>query len=765
MSKLFQSMQAKVIAIFLGMVFLSVCALAILSYSSSDRIFLDQTKEAMQSVLTFRAANLENEFDIIQDQATSIAKIEALGKAMVNLKSGWKSLDKTPGAAKAELQKFFVTGNPNPADEREKLLKPEGPGGYYYSAHEELQPELAKLLPATHFSDMLMLDGKGNVIYSYKKLENFGENATAPEFAQTSLGKVFAQTTANVAKAQTDDVAAVFSGLSVNATTGRSDIFVAIPLVNLGQLRGIFIFQVRDDAIGKIMTMGITKDSSAKTSIISADGTVISTDTAGKLVALDPAAFTFRDAAFADSAMTVAQYDRTDGAATSFNMPVSVGAERFLIAESILDSELASGSLQIATLLAAAGAVVLIITSVISGFVLRRMLAPLGQLAKATEAVASGALDTRIEGESRHDEIGTMSRALAGFRSSLVTQRELEAQTATLRAADEKERQARADQQRAESDSLQSVVSMLGEGLNRLARGDLAYQIHQSFPPALDGLRLNFNASVEQLANALTAISHNSNAVKAGTEEMRSSADQLAERTERQSAAISETASAISHITEAVRQQMARAEQATKIAKDANDGTRASAQIMEQTIKAMEAIQTSSQQINSIVSVIDEIAFQTNLLALNAGVEAARAGESGKGFAVVAQEVRELAQRSARAAKEISDLLTKSTAEVDTGVSLVEKAGQALQAIGTHVESINHHIVGMMESTREEAETLRNINSSVSQIESMTQQNAAMVEETTASTHQLAQEAGEMNGRIGQFQFAHSEPVAWRRSA
>jgi methyl-accepting chemotaxis protein len=214
-----------------------------------------------------------------------------------------------------------------------------------------------------------------------------------------------------------------------------------------------------------------------------------------------------------------------------------------------------------------------------------------------------------------------------------------------------------------------------------------------------------------------------------------------------------------------VKMQMARAEDATKIARDAMAGTESSASVMEQTIKAMEAIQGSSQQINTIITVIDEIAFQTNLLALNAGVEAARAGESGKGFAVVAQEVRELAQRSAKAAKEISDLLTKSTAEVEAGVSLVEKAGSSLTAIGDHVRAIGSRIEAMMTATREESETLRDINQSVTQIEAMTQQNAVMVEETTAAIHKLAQEAAEMDNRLGQFRLAEESASAqWRRA-
>jgi methyl-accepting chemotaxis protein len=249
----------------------------------------------------------------------------------------------------------------------------------------------------------------------------------------------------------------------------------------------------------------------------------------------------------------------------------------------------------------------------------------------------------------------------------------------------------------------------------------------------------------------MTAIGGNSMAVRAGSEEMRTGADELAGRTERQAASITETANAIDAITQSVRLQIERAERAERIARDAKRETSGSGQIMRDTIAAMEAIQVSSRQINSIISVIDSIAFQTNLLALNAGVEAARAGEAGKGFAVVAMEVRELAQRSSSAAKEIGNLLQKSTHEVEAGVSLVERAGEALTGIGGHVEAINGQIGEIMDSTREEADTLRQINAAVSELDAMTQQNAAMVEETTAAIHRLATEAVEMDRQLSHF--------------
>ena len=130
MPRILQSLQGKVIAIFLVLIFISESALALLSYYSSNTIFLEQTKASMQSILTFRSSNLANELRQIGDQASSLSKIESLGKSMVNLKSGWKSLDKKPGDAKKELQQYFIAGNPNPADERETLVKPDGPAGY-----------------------------------------------------------------------------------------------------------------------------------------------------------------------------------------------------------------------------------------------------------------------------------------------------------------------------------------------------------------------------------------------------------------------------------------------------------------------------------------------------------------------------------------------------------------------------------------------------------------------------------------------------------
>jgi methyl-accepting chemotaxis protein len=182
----------------------------------------------------------------------------------------------------------------------------------------------------------------------------------------------------------------------------------------------------------------------------------------------------------------------------------------------------------------------------------------------------------------------------------------------------------------------------------------------------------------------------------------------------------------------------------------------------------MAGIESSSNQIGQIIGVIDEIAFQTNLLALNAGVEAARAGEAGKGFAVVAQEVRELAQRSAQAAKEIKTLVTTSSQQVELGVKLVDQAGGALRGILTQIVDVAGLVTDIASSTQEQSTGLAQVNTAVNQMDQMTQQNAAMVEETNASSQSLAREAEELARLVGHFRVGDDSRAAYgqtRRAA
>jgi methyl-accepting chemotaxis protein len=240
---------------------------------------------------------------------------------------------------------------------------------------------------------------------------------------------------------------------------------------------------------------------------------------------------------------------------------------------------------------------------------------------------------------------------------------------------------------------------------------------------------------------------------------MSEAADNLSRRTEQQAAALEQTAAALEQVTSTVRASVDRTAETRDLVREAKDCATGSSAVVREAISAMKRIEGASGEIGKIIDVIDQIAFQTNLLALNAGVEAARAGDAGKGFAVVAQEVRELAQRSAQAAKEIGGLIDNSRKEVESGVKLVAETGTALGRIEGFVAEIDVKVDAITTASREQSVGLGEISTAVNSIDQMTQQNASMVEETTAISHSLASDSVELTALVGRFKLNRRKAV------
>ncbi|WP_249116714.1 methyl-accepting chemotaxis protein [Ciceribacter sp. L1K23] len=316
------------------------------------------------------------------------------------------------------------------------------------------------------------------------------------------------------------------------------------------------------------------------------------------------------------------------------------------------------------------------------------------------------------------------------------------------------QRELREQEKAREAAAVHAAVSELGDALSALANGDLAYRIGKPFEGELDKLRGFYNASMENLEAVLGRAGQVVETIRAGAGQISHANGDLSARTERQAASIEETASALGLVTGTVKETARVAEEVGRRVSHARDGAEKSGAIVTSAVEAMSKIEASSREINQIISVIDEIAFQTNLLALNAGVEAARAGEAGKGFAVVAQEVRELAQRSAKAAKEIKALIGASADQVKSGVGLVDQTGEALHVIAEEVKSISAEIEKIVSGAREQAQGLVEIDSAIGDIDRNTQQNAAMVEESTAAITTLAAEAAALENLMRRFTFS-----------
>ncbi|OLP61790.1 chemotaxis protein [Xaviernesmea oryzae] len=379
---------------------------------------------------------------------------------------------------------------------------------------------------------------------------------------------------------------------------------------------------------------------------------------------------------------------------------------------------------------------------------------PLDRLRLRMAALASGNSEAAVDGLTRGDEIGAMAQAVEVFRQNAIDQTRLERESARQRTLSDEERAEREAQKMREAADIQFAVDNLAAALAKLAQGDVAYRIDAAFIGTLDGVRHDFNRSAETLQAALRTVAENARGIDSGANEIRGAADDLARRTEQQAAAVEETAAALEQITTTVRDASRRAREAGELVSRAKAGAEQSGEVVREATRAMEQIAQSANEISSIIGVIDEIAFQTNLLALNAGVEAARAGEAGKGFAVVAQEVRELAQRSAKAAKEIKALINTSNTQVAQGVKLVGDTGQALHVIVDEVQEINRHVAAIVESAQEQSSGLQQINMAVNQLDQDTQKNAAMVEETTAASHKMAEEAASLNQLIAAFKLS-----------
>jgi len=439
-----------------------------------------------------------------------------------------------------------------------------------------------------------------------------------------------------------------------------------------------------------------------------------------------------------------------------------------------------SASQQTMFILVATAAISIFLGVFISVLVARRgIVNPIRILTANMAKIAKGELNEKAPGTERQDEIGEMARTLEIFRANRQHLQQMEEQDAALvsqsrdlqssismivaaAAAGDFSQRIRKTYEDADlsnfSNSVNELLDNVDLGITEVRRvvaslsaSDLTEDMRGSFKGAFAELQTNVNQAMSTLRGTMQSIRGAGKTITDNSSELSSSANQLARRTEQQAAALEETAAALEEITTTVRTSTERANEASKMVEQTRTSADKSGSIVRSAIDAMGRIEQSSQKIGQIISVIDEIAFQTNLLALNAGVEAARAGEAGRGFAVVAQEVRELAQRSANAAREIKALINASASEVNGGVALVLSTGEALNEIVDLVNHVNAHVISIARAAQEQSTALGEINTSVNHMDQMTQQNAAMVEETTAASQVLANEAQQLQIQLDQF--------------
>nr|WP_307728554.1 methyl-accepting chemotaxis protein [Massilia solisilvae] len=299
--------------------------------------------------------------------------------------------------------------------------------------------------------------------------------------------------------------------------------------------------------------------------------------------------------------------------------------------------------------------------------------------------------------------------------------------------------------------SITTPVATAVEVAEAVAQGDLTRQIQVNSKDEIGQLLTALKHMNESLVRIVSEVRTGTDTIATASGEIAAGNQDLSSRTEEQASSLEETASSMEELTSTVRQSAENAHQANQLAAAASQIAGKGGEVVGQVVQTMASINESSSKIQEIIGVIDGIAFQTNILALNAAVEAARAGEQGRGFAVVASEVRNLAQRSAAAAKEIKELINDSVERVDDGTKLVGQAGVTMQEIVQSVQRVTDIMTEMTAATREQTAGIEQINLAISQMDQVTQQNASLVEEAAAASEAMQEQAGSLARAVSVF--------------
>ncbi|WEJ58882.1 methyl-accepting chemotaxis protein [Devosia sp. FJ2-5-3] len=768
----------------MGTALIVSAGVGVASYLIGQATVLEQREQSMQAALHSGATMITDYYgDVEVDLRLFVERADTV-TAMKNLYRGLSELRMGMGdGASAILQKAYVTDNPNPAA-REQLDSTNGQAGTYDAPHKRYHPGFRTLMNERRYSDVLLLNLAGDVVYSVVKNSDFAANVgSGSNMASSGLGQAFAL------GMDLAPNAAAFVDFTDYAPGGQALSFMAMPVFEKDSRLGVMVLAISPDAVSERISALSGLGRNGEVVVVGADG-LLRTETP-RTEAADVLRTNLTSeavgAALAGLASEGVSQDFRNETMLVRALKVNVGNVEWAIVAAQPEAEANAPVTDMRNMILAMAAALMAIAALVGYFFARTVSRPISRLTETMQALADGDHDIAVDGTGRSDEIGAMARTVEVFRENGLKVTEMTEAEAARIVANQEERAVMMQQlQRAFGVVVDAAIagdfqrrvdmSFPDEELNRLARSvnelvetvdrgvgetgavlsalahtDLTLRVEGDYQGAFARLRDDTNAVADKLSEVISDLQQTSGTLKTATGEILSGANDLSERTTKQAATIEETSAAMEQLAVTVMQNAKRAQNASGTAEQVTRSAEEGGQVMADANTAMERITQSSAKISNIIGMIDDIAFQTNLLALNASVEAARAGEAGKGFAVVAVEVRRLAQSAASASADVKQLIEQSAAEVRGGSRLVAEAAGKLEAMLQAARASNAQMGEIARESREQAAAIDEVNSAVRQMDEMTQHNAALVEEMNAAIEQTEAQANKLDRIVDVF--------------
>ncbi|MCW1956834.1 methyl-accepting chemotaxis protein [uncultured Lentibacter sp.] len=713
----------KLQALVLPMLVAVALLVGVLSFQSSRQVILMDVARAFEASLSGRATSLSLWFKMQEHDLTSQAQNPTTLSAIYRIETAWRDYG---SKRRSGLQDAYITNNPYPVGERHNLTRADGTVGYH-RVHERYHPFFLSILQKGGYYDIFLISMEGDIIYSVFKENDFATNLRDGPYATSSLGAAFEQA---LKVDQGDIVLQDFENYAPSA--GDPAAFIASPIYDIsGKKAGVLAFQIPSQPLASIMEMGADLGKTGEMLLLGQDGRTRSpmqSDESAQILlpyALTPA----HHAAFDGAQELITHIEDRDRFVSV--QPFKRLGHTWLLQVSSAREEILAPLNALRTKIVVGVSVVLLGVAIICIFMARLLTSPLDKLRTSIQQISNGELATVVPFTDHQEEYGVIARALEDMRAKL-----------TLAAErDRREREL--------SDQEKFVVAQLTEAIEHLSNGNLSWTFQDSFPPKYEVLRKDMTNAFVLMDKTYSQLNASAHRIELCAKRVNSGTGSFAERSVNQLDQLERVDKSVENLGHSVSETANVAKQAHGKMQHTISAVHHNDEQLTNASAAMKLVLLSSEKVGAATEIIDDLAFQTNLLAINASVEAARAGVAGQGFSVVAAEVRGLAEKSAKSAREIHNLIKESTDNTKRGYDLVEASAVSFNAMVDELESISQYVKDIDGNCESQSINLAKVQTIVEKMGQLVRENSHMAQIVQASGVNINQEAVTLSSLAG----------------